>query len=80
MRTVARTVMRNGIAYGNSIYFHVDLNPYAGTKVLVRKDKDGLQVFNAYGKPICLAKEVTFSSAEREGGKHSASAYGSLSA
>ena len=67
-----RRVLHEGIRYENSIYFNVDLVPYQGTKVIVHKDKNGLQVFNAHGKRICIAEEVTFSSAAPVGGKRRA--------
>ena len=61
---ITRTVTRNGISYGNNSYYHVGLLPYRGTKVIVQKRKNGLEVSDPHGRHICMATAVTFSQEE----------------
>ena len=60
---LTRRVMRTGIKYGNLFYFHVDLLPYVGTQVIVRKEKEILKIFDVHGRPICAAAAICFSHA-----------------
>jgi hypothetical protein len=73
---ITRRILREGIRYQNSVYYHICLRPYEGTQVIVRMQKDGLQVFDVYGKPISKAKEITFSLAAPAGEKNLASVQG----
>jgi hypothetical protein len=67
---VTRRVLREGIRYRNSVYYHVGLRPYEGAQVIVHKEKYGLWVFDTHGNLICKAEKITFSSAIPAEGKN----------